>query len=255
MSILNRPPNSQISLKTLITFSQKLGFHINKCYLLWDFNINLFFDKREISSNKSYRTNDKNLPSLTKGYLNFCFSFYLKQLIYVPTRVTCKTTTLIDHVLTNSPQEVSQCDVIELGISDHDLVYCTRKTSLLKLNKHNEISIRSLKNYTKEKFLELIRKIDFPDYTTYTCLNNASHDFTFKLSEVIDLLCPSKKLRLKAGSKTWTDSKIISAIRKRYNLFKKIQKIWFRERKIIFYQQKWLLRKLYLRKKNLIFKK
>ena len=56
-----------------------------------------------------------------------------------------------------------------------------------------------MKNYTKDKFLELLRKTSFPGYMTFTCLNKAYQDFIFKLSEVIDLLCPSKKLRLKAN--------------------------------------------------------
>ena len=127
-------------------------------------NINLLLDEKEIFSNKNYRTNGQNLPPLTKGYLDFCFSFSLEQIISIPTRVTNKTATLIDHVLTNSSRKVSQCGDIELGISDHDFVYCTRKTPSLKLNKHNDIFIRSMKNYTKEKLLELLRKIDFPDY-------------------------------------------------------------------------------------------
>ena len=58
-----------------------------------------------------------------------------------------------------------------------------------------------MKNYTKEKFLELLRKTNFPDYMTVTCLNKAYQGFIFKLNEVIDLLFPSKKLRLKANSK------------------------------------------------------
>ena len=79
------------------------------------------------------------MPPLTKGYLDFCFSFSLEQLISIPTGVTSMTATLIDHILTKSSQKVSQYSVIELGISDHDLVYCTRKTPLLKPNKHNDI--------------------------------------------------------------------------------------------------------------------
>ena len=58
-----------------------------------------------------------------------------------------------------------------------------------------------MKNYTKEKFLELLRKTNFPDYTSFINLNKAYQDFIFKLSAVIDLLCPSKKLRLKANPK------------------------------------------------------
>ena len=59
-----------------------------------------------------------------------------------------------------------------------------------------------MKNYTKEKFSELLRKTDFPDYTDFTCLNKAYQDFIFKFSEVIDLLCLSKKLRFKTNSKS-----------------------------------------------------
>ena len=50
-----------------------------------------------------------------------------------------------------------------------------------------------MKTYNKEKRLEPLRKTDFPDYTTFTCLNKAYQDFIFKLSEVIDLLCSSEK--------------------------------------------------------------
>ena len=139
-----------------------------ECYLLRDLNINLLPDKREIFSNKSYK---KMAKTLTKGYLDFCFSFFLEQLISIPTRVTSKTAILIDHVLTNSSQKVTQSGVIELGKSDHDYVHCIRKTPSLKLNKQNDIFIRAMKNYTKEKLLELLTKTDFPDYTTFTCLS------------------------------------------------------------------------------------
>ena len=76
-----------------------------------------------------------------------------------------------------------------------------------------------MKNYKKEKLSELLRKT--PDHMNFTCLNKVFLDFIFKLSEVIDLLCPSKKLRLKANSKPWIDSETISAIHRRDKLFKK----------------------------------
>ena len=41
---------------------------------------------------------------------------------------------------------------------------------------------------------------------TFTWLNKAYQDFIFKLSEVIDLLFLSKKLRLKTNSKSLIDS-------------------------------------------------
>ena len=73
---------------------------------------------KEIFSNKTYRSNSQNFPRLAKGYLDFCFSFSLEQLISTPARVTSETATPIDHISTTSSEKVSQCSVIELGISD-----------------------------------------------------------------------------------------------------------------------------------------
>ena len=94
--------------------------------------------------------NGQNLPSLIIGYLDFCFSFFLKQFILVPIRVTSRTATLICSILTGSSQNVSQYCVIKLGISAHDLVYCTKKTSSLKLNKPSEMSLNSMKIMQKK---------------------------------------------------------------------------------------------------------
>ena len=221
LGILYRPPDKSDFVKHINNVFIETGvLDKQECYLLGDVNINLILDEKEIFSNKSYRTNGQNFLPLTKSYLDFCFSFSLEQIISIPTRVTSKTATLIDHVLANSFQKVGQCGVIELGISDQDLVYCTKKTPSLNPNEHNGRSIRSMKNNTKEKCLEPLRKTDFPDYTTFTYLSKAHQAFIFKLSEVIDLLCPNKKLRLKANSKPWIDSGTISAIRKRDKLFK-----------------------------------
>ena len=39
---------------------------------------------------------------------------------------------LINHILTNSKEKVKSYDVISNGTSDHDLIYCTRKTKTVK---------------------------------------------------------------------------------------------------------------------------
>ena len=64
-----------------------------------------------------------------------------------------------------SGQKLSRYGVIELATSDYDFIYCKKESSSLKLNKHNEISIRSMKNYAT---LEILRKTDFTGNTTYS---------------------------------------------------------------------------------------
>ena len=140
-----------------------------------------------IFGKKGYTSKLISLPSLTKECLDFGYSYSLEQLISVPTRITESTATLIDHVLKNSPHKIIQSGVIEMSLSDRDLIYCTRKTTKLKSNIHNKLNIRTMKNHTAENFIELLNKIDF------SCVNKAYLDFIAKLVTVIDTLCPSKK--------------------------------------------------------------
>ena len=117
LGIIYRPPDKSDFVNHINNVFTETGvLDKQERYLLGDLNINLILDEKDFFSNKSYRSNSQNVPSLTKGYRDFCFSFSLEQLISIPTRVTSNTSTLIDHVLTNSSEKVSQCGVIELGI-------------------------------------------------------------------------------------------------------------------------------------------
>ena len=45
-------------------------------------------------------------------YAQIYFALGLKQLIKYPTRITCHTSTLIDHIITNCEEKVTQSGVI-----------------------------------------------------------------------------------------------------------------------------------------------
>ena len=114
-----------------------LNLKDNEIYLLGDFNINLF-------QNGKY------------------FQIYsLKQLLTCPTRVTCNTSTLIDHILTNSTEKIFQSGIIYSVISGHQLIVCTIKVKRVKFHKHNNVLPRSLKHYTVNLFVEALRKVNF----------------------------------------------------------------------------------------------
>ena len=71
-----------------------------------------------------------------------------KQLIKKPTRVTAKTRTLIDVIITQlGNTSVTASGVTHLGISDHSLVYTCRKIStlVLKLGNLNILTVGHLK--------------------------------------------------------------------------------------------------------------
>ena len=77
------------------------------------------------------------------------------------------------------------------------------------------------KCYIAEKFTELLNKIDFSSYQTFSCESKVYLDFITKLITAIDTLCPSKKIRINGNTKAWFDSEVISLINKRGDYSKK----------------------------------
>ena len=155
---------------------------------------------------------------------NFCSLNGLKQLLTLPTRITKTSTSLLDHVLTNSADRVSQFGVVDTGLSDHQLIYCTRKITRTKTNVHNYIKTRSLKNYSQTLFLDKLRKVNFPDYSNFKDINNAYSDFTEKVTSVIDEIAPIKEIRVKNNSQDWFDAEINEEIERRDKSLAKFKK-------------------------------
>ena len=125
IGIFYRPPNENFYI-----FSnefQQFDSKTNEIYLLGDFNINLLQNGKFIlKENQSYKLKSSS-SALVNKYKEFFQTFSLTEIIKEPTRITCFTSTLLDHSLTNSSEKVSQKVVIDIEISDHQLIYCTEK--------------------------------------------------------------------------------------------------------------------------------
>ena len=120
-------------------------------YVLGDFNINLLFKEKYIFDKPNeFKQFYKDLSLDIKKYTEFYSTYGFKQLIKSPTRTTCSTSTVIDHILTNTQEYISQSGIIDTAVSDHSMVYCARKISRAKYNKQKEITFYSLKNYSDD---------------------------------------------------------------------------------------------------------
>ena len=151
--------------------------------------------------------------------------FGLKQLIEIRTRVTCSSSTIIDHILASFPDKVSQQDAIDVGLSDHQIIYCTRKISRIKRGTHKQIRYRSLKNYSADIYEKALVRVDFPNYSNFENINDAYSNFIQKLMRVIDLVAPIKSSRIKQNSQEWFDGEVAEKITVRDKLFKKFKYI------------------------------
>ena len=100
----------------------------------------------------------------------------------IPDRVIHSTSTLIDHILASFPSIVSQKSAIDVRISDHQLIFCTRKISRLKTGGiHKYLDSRSFKNYAVNSYGEALQQLDFPHYKTLDDVNGAYFNFYQKI--------------------------------------------------------------------------
>jgi hypothetical protein len=132
------PPNA--NCKFFIHFEnflKKIDNENSEIVITGDFNCDLL------------KTADYNNPNR----LNDLFYIYqLQQHIKTSTRATPSTKTLLDIIITKSDDtKISESGVIELGISDHSMVYICRKVSVPR-QKPKIVETRQCKNFNTVQF-------------------------------------------------------------------------------------------------------
>ena len=165
-----------------------------------------------------------NVPNGMKKYREFCSQHGLKQLITSPTRITTTSTSLLDHILTNSSERVSQSGVADVGLADHQMTYCRRKITCLKHNTHKFVKTRGFKNYSKDSYLQELENAKFYEYSKFTDINCAYSDFIGKLTTIIDKVAPVREMCIKTNSQEWFDEGIHEHVALRDKMLAKLKK-------------------------------
>ena len=113
---------------------------------------------------------------------------------------------------------------MDIGLSDHQLIYCTRKKFKEKTDTKTFIKYRSLKNYTLKILIEKLKNAVFPDYSTFDNVNEGYADLIGKITNIIDEIAPIKEMYVKNNTEEWVDEETFEAIRvrdKKYQRFKR----------------------------------
>ena len=123
-----------------------------------------FLKQAEIENKQLIITGDLNCNLLEQErsacaakLVDIFYIYLLKQHIQSPTRVTARSQSLIDVIITSiDDNKITDSGVVELGISDHHLVYLCRKVSIPK-ETPKIIFSRQFKNFNVNQFKEDLR--------------------------------------------------------------------------------------------------
>jgi hypothetical protein len=150
-------------------------------------------------------------------------SLGLTQLISSPTRVTPSSETLIDHIYSNNPAQITSASLSDLSISDHTPIFCTKisKVSKASKNAHTHISYRSFKHFDQNSFLYALSNAPFNEVFNYTDANQALEKWYNVFLSVLDSHAPIKNRRVKHPKlPKWLTPEIMQAMAERDNLKK-----------------------------------
>ena len=186
------PPNPPID--TLYRFKnclQLIDGGNKESIILGDINCDL------LSENLSSQASE--LKFITRLY-------QYKQLISEPTRVTENTRTLIDHFYTTNPQNIISKGVSVVSISDHYLIYGTRK---FKTNKENDkiIEYRDYKRFNEQIFLHDLKNC----FSNFGLDNQCNPNISWQIwknnfFQIWDKHAPVKRRKVGAKGLPWLTS-------------------------------------------------
>lgn len=112
------------------------------------------------------------VPSDHKEIKSIFASFGLKQLISTPTRITRESKTLIDIICSNEPEKTYSVKAISAGLSDHELICCSRKGNNAK-HHPRIITCRNFANYDQKLYCEELESMNFNQVFASSCVNTA----------------------------------------------------------------------------------
>ena len=185
-----RPPNSNVDkFNYFETFIDMLDAENVEYYLLGDLNCDL--------GSPDLESNSRSLIGITELY-------GLHQLISEPTRITETSSTMIDHIFTNTPDKIVCSGVSHVGISDHSLIYAFRKLSTGLHNKgHSTVNYRKFKHFNSESFRSDIFSQNWDVIRAYNNPNDMWRVWKTTFKNVVEMHAPLRTRRVRLSKSPW----------------------------------------------------
>ena len=178
--VMYRPPSQPVDnfLMSLVNVFDVVNVEKKLFHLMGDFNIYL------LNVGKIQSVND---------FLNILMLHSMIPLIHEPTRVTDRSSSLLDNIFTNDSCYIYS-GILFTDISDHFPVYCICDTDILKSSCETDFYKRDLNENNIIMFLQLLYSTEW--YLS-SDVNSSYNNFVFKFTKLYNLCFPVKLVRMK----------------------------------------------------------
>ena len=121
----------------------------------------------------------------SKKYKEVLRRLKLDLLINTPTRVTLHSKSCLDHIVTNRPDMYNNADTIDLGLSDHSLIFVSRKKKKTERATTN-IKCRDYRHFDALSYQNELKNTDWSSVIELEDANVAASLFQQMLLMVCD---------------------------------------------------------------------
>lgn len=193
IGVMYRPPTADLNY-----FLDNLENTVATClsitdniYLLGDTNVDLL----------------KYDSPMAATFNNFMDILGLTQLVSAPTRITQSTSTLIDHIVTSKPLLVSDVDILNVDLTDHELIQCCISAE----TNHSPQFIykyRDYSNFDDELFLSDLQISDLDAMFALVNIDDKIELLTNTITALIDQHAPIRTARISKLKAPWITSNL-----------------------------------------------
>ena len=105
------------------------------------------------------------------------------------------SSTIIDHVLASHPERATHQEIIEIGLSGHQQVFCARKIYRVKRGTQKHIKLRLFKHCITVAE-DTPTNITFSNYQNFSNTTEANDNFIQQIMVWVDKVAPIKERKL-----------------------------------------------------------
>lgn len=210
IGIVYRPPSQNIneSLKTLENSIADILPSVDNLIIMGDLNINMF----NLNSNA------------TVQLLELMGTYNLSQLVCEPTRINNISSTLIDLIITNNNNLITNIGCSDLhDLTDHRLVFCNLNVKI-EDNSPKLFTYRNFKHFNNELFLNDLLLINWDHIYNLSDIDDKLSFLTNNIINLFNIHAPIRTIKVSKPKAPWLTDVIKIMIKTRDKLLAKYHK-------------------------------